>query len=90
MNTDRIPTEARADAIKRLRRAAGQLQAVARVLEEGGGDCVAVLRQLAAGKAAAERAGLKLLSAGLVECLTEAREDDLSTEEFEKLFMTLA
>ena len=89
MNTDRIPTDARDDAIKRLRRAAGQLQAVARMLEDGA-DCVAVLRQLAAGKAAAERAGVKLLAAGLAECLTEAREDDLSTEEVEELFMTLA
>lgn len=89
MQTDRIPVEARTDVIHRLRRAAGQLQAVARVLEEGG-DCVAVLRQLTAGKNAVERAGIKLLSAGLLECLVEAREDDLRPEQFEKLFMELA
>lgn len=89
MQTDRIPLETRTAVIHRLRRAAGQLQAVARTLEEGG-DCVAVLRQLTAGKNAVERAGVKLLSAGLLECLTTADDDDLQPEQFEKLFMELA
>lgn len=89
MQTDRIPVEARTDVIHRLRRAAGQLQAVARTLEDGG-DCVAVLRQLTAGKNAVERAGVKLLSAGLIECLGESGEDDLLPGQFEKLFMDLA
>lgn len=89
MQTDRIPPEARTAVIHRLRRAAGQLQAVARLLEEGG-DCEAALRQLAAGKNAAERAGIQLLSAGLIECLTQPADDDLLPDRFEKLFMELA
>lgn len=89
MDTNRIPLEARTDVIHRLRRAAGQLQAVARMLEDSG-DCEAALRQLTAGKNAVERAGVKLLSAGMVECLTSPGDDDLDAQRFEKLFMELA
>lgn len=89
MQTDRIPLETRTAVVHRLRRAAGQLQAVAQALEEGG-DCVAVLRQLTAGKSAVERAGVQLLSAGLLECLTTPGDDDLEPQQFEKLFMELA
>lgn len=89
MDTDRIPAETRKDVIHRLRRAAGQLQAVARMLEDGA-DCEATLRQLTAGKNAVERAGVKLLSAGLVECLITPGDDDLAPDRFEKLFMELS
>jgi DNA-binding FrmR family transcriptional regulator len=89
VQTDRISLEVRTEVIHRLRRAAGQLQAVARTLEAGG-DCEAVLRQLTAGKNAVERAGIKLLSAGLLECLAAPEDDDLVPERFEKLFMELA
>lgn len=89
MQTDRISPEVRTEVIHRLRRAAGQLQAVARTLEAGG-ECEAVLRQLTAGKNAVERAGVKLLAAGLLECLTDPEDDDLLPERFEKLFMELA
>ena len=89
MQTERIALEVRTDVAHRLRRAAGQLQAVARMLEEGG-DCEALLRQLTAGKNAAERAGVRLLAAGLLECLAAPEEDDLLPERFEKLFMELA
>jgi DNA-binding FrmR family transcriptional regulator len=89
VQTHRIPQDARTAVIHRLRRAEGQLRAVSRALEEGG-DCVAVLRQLAAAKNAVEHAGVKLLSAGLIECLARADEDDLTPEQFEKLFTELA
>lgn len=89
MQTDRIPLEARVDVIRRLRRAEGQLRALSRTLEEGG-DCVAVLRQLTAARNAVSRAGVRLLSAGLVECLAETAEGDLPSEEFERLFLELA
>lgn len=86
MHTDRIPQKTRTAVANRLRRATGQLQAVARTLEEGG-DCVAVVRQLTAGSNAVQRAGIVLLSAGLVECLSDPRDDDLPPDEFQKLFM---
>lgn len=90
MDTDRIPEDARRAVVNRLRRAEGQLRAVARSLEDGA-DCALVVRQLIAGKSAVENAGIKLLSAALVECLAaDAREGDLTLEEFETLLMQLA
>lgn len=89
MNTDRIPVDARVAVIRRLRRAEGQLRAVSQALEEGA-DCVAVMQQLTAARNAVGSAGVKLLSAGLAECLAEARDDDLVPEDFEKLFLQLA
>lgn len=58
------------------------------MLEEGE-DCVQVLRLLAAGKSATERAGVHLLSAGLIACLSDAQEGDLSPDDFQQLFLTL-
>ena len=89
METSRIPQETRADVVRRLNRAAGQLKAVARALEEGG-DCEAILHQMTAAKAAVERAGVKMLSSGLAECLRERHDDDLTPTQFEKLFMEFA
>lgn len=89
MHTDRIPEDARLAVVRRLRRAEGQLRAVARGLEEGA-DCVAVVRQMTAAKSAVENAGIKLLAAGLAECIADTQEDDLIPGEFEKLLMELA
>lgn len=89
MHTDRIPRDARVAVVRRLRRAEGQLRAVSRALEEGT-DCEAVMQQLTAARNAVGSAGVKLLSAGLAECLVEARDDDLVPEDFEKLFMQIA
>lgn len=88
MHTDRIPPEARTAVIRRLRRAEGQLRAVSRALEDGA-DCVAVMQQLTAARNAVGSAGVKLLSAGLAECLAQARDDDLAPDQFEKLFAQL-
>ena len=88
MHTDRIPEPARRAVINRLRRAEGQLRAVARSLEEGG-DCAAVARQLAAANSAVEHAGIKLLATGLAECLADARDGDLTPAQFETLLMQL-
>lgn len=89
MHTDRIPEEARTAAIRSLRRAAGQMTAVARMLEEGD-DCVAVMRQLSAAKSATESAGVRLLTSALASCLEATRDGDLSVDEFEKLFVQLS
>lgn len=86
MDTHRIPQETRTAVANRLRRATGQLRAVARTVEEGG-DWVAAVRQLTAGRSAVQRAGVVLLSAGLIECLSDPRDGDLPPEEFQKLFM---
>lgn len=89
MHTDRIPADARQTAIRSLRRAAGQMTAVARMLEEGD-DCVAVMRQLSAAKSATESAGVRLLTAALASCMEAAKDGDLSVTDFESLFVQLA
>jgi DNA-binding FrmR family transcriptional regulator len=74
--------------LKRLRRVQGQVGGVIRMIEEGR-DCVEVLTQLAAASRALERAGFKLVVAGLRECL--AHQGDVSSEEeLEKIFLSLA
>jgi DNA-binding FrmR family transcriptional regulator len=65
MDTSRLPDDVRADVTARLNRAAGQLRAVVRMLDEGA-DCQQTARQLAAAKRAVDRAGVRLLSGGLV------------------------
>lgn len=78
----------------RLKRARGQLTAVIEAVEAGG-DCRAVVTQLAAVSKALDRAGFAIVSSAMRTCLTEddaaATEDDrLSLEDLEKLFLTLA
>lgn len=75
-------------AINRLKRAGGQLAAVIRMLEEGG-DCKAVVTQLAAASKAIDRAGFSIIATGLEQCLSS---DDPTADraDMEKLFLTLA
>ncbi|MFM2720858.1 metal-sensitive transcriptional regulator [Microbacterium mcarthurae (nom. nud.)] len=78
----------------RLKRARGQLTAVIEAVEAGG-DCRAVVTQLAAVSKALDRAGFAIVSTAMRTCLIEddgtATEDDrLSLEDLEKLFLTLA
>ena len=79
------------DVRKRLRRAAGQVAAVERMLEEGR-DCKEIVTQLSAATKAMEQAGFKLVSAGLVYCLTDperAESEGYPLVEVEKMFMKL-
>lgn len=79
------------DVQKRLRRAEGQLRGVQRLLDEGA-DCKEVVSQLAAAQAALHRAGLRLMAAGMRQCLTDperAAAEGTSVEEMERLFLTL-
>ena len=59
-----LPDEIVDDVRKRLRRAAGQVQAVERMLAEGE-ECRDVVTQLSAATKALEQAGFKLIAAGL-------------------------
>ena len=79
------------DVRKRLRRAAGEVAAVERMLEEGR-DCKEIVTQLSAATKAMEQAGFKLVSAGLVYCLTDperAESEGYPLVEVEKMFMKL-
>ena len=83
---------ATSDAIRRLRRAEGQLRGVIGMLEEGR-DCGDVVTQLAAVSRALDRAGFKLIASGLRQCLTEqaaGKESSLDQARLERLFLSLA
>ena len=86
-----LPEDVVTDVRKRLRRAAGQVAAVERMLDEGR-DCKEIVTQLSAATRALEQAGFKLVSAGFVYCLADperAAAEGYALAEVEKMFMKL-
>ena len=77
----------RAAVLNRLRRAQGQLAGVIAMVEDGR-DCRDVVTQLAAVSRALDRAGFKIVANNMRQCL--AGESPLTTDELERLFLTLA
>lgn len=79
------------DAIsKRIKRAQGQLGAVARMLEEGR-NCDEIVIQMSAVSKAINTAAFTLISASLKECIVEGKTNsDAVTEKLQKLFLSLA
>ena len=75
----------------RLRRARGQLDAIISSVDDGA-PCRDVVTQLAAVTHALNRAGFVIVSSAMVDCATnpEGDEDGLTTDELEKLFLSLA
>ncbi len=59
---------------------------------EANDPCRDVVTQLAAVSSALDRAGFTIVSTAMRECLTDAErgDDNLTTEELEKLFLMLA
>jgi DNA-binding FrmR family transcriptional regulator len=87
-----FPEEVIDDVRKRLRRAAGQVQAVERMLTEGR-ECREVVTQLSAATKALEQAGFKLVAAGLTYCVErpdEAEADGYALADVERMFMKFA
>lgn len=87
-----LPQDVVDDVRKRLRRVAGQVQGIERMLEEGR-ECRDIVTQLSAATRALEQAGFKLVAAGLVYCLDNpdrAEADGYGLSELERLFMRLA
>ena len=87
-----LPNDVVSDVRKRLRRAAGQVQAVERMLEDGR-ECREVVMQLSAATKALEQAGFKLIAAGLTYCVEqpeEAEADGYALADVERMFMKLA
>ncbi|HVT75811.1 MAG TPA: metal-sensitive transcriptional regulator [Acidimicrobiales bacterium] len=87
-----FPEEVVEDVRKRLRRAAGQVQAVERMLAEGA-ECRDVVTQLSAATKALEQAGFKLIAAGLTYCLQhpdDAEATGYPIETIERMFMKFA
>lgn len=88
----KLQPEMTSDALNRLKRARGQLNAVIEMMENGE-DCRAALTQLAAVSKAIDRAGFKIIASGMRHCgATRERgeEPEMSEEELEKLFLALA
>ena len=78
--------------LNRLKRAHGQLAGVIGMIENGR-DCKDVVTQLAAVSRALDRAGFKIISENIQECITRDGEpgaDGVDLPELEKLFLSLA
>ena len=87
-----LPPEVIDDLRRRLRRVAGQVQGIERMLEDGR-DCRDVVTQLSAANRALEQAGFRLVSAGLRFCVQhpeEAAADGYAVDEVEKLFLRIS
>lgn len=75
---------------RRVRRAQGQLGAVARMLEEGR-SCDEIVIQMSAVSKAVNTAAFTLISASLKECLIEGKNNqEQVTAQLQKLFLSLA
>ena len=76
--------------VKRIKRAQGQLGAVARMIEEGR-SCEEVVTQISAASKAINTAAFNLISSSLEECIIAGNKNqDAVTEKLQKLFLTLA
>lgn len=79
------------DAIsKRIKRAQGQLGAVARMLDEGR-SCEEIVTQMSAVSKAVNTAAFTLISASLKECLVDDKSNsEQVSAQLQKLFLSLA
>jgi len=87
-----LPAEVVDDVCKRLRRVAGQVQGVERMLDQGR-ECRDVVTQLSAASKALEQAGFRLVAAGLTYCVEhpeQAEADGYPIDAVQKMFMKLA
>lgn len=75
---------------KRIKRAQGQLGAIARMLEEGR-SCDEIVIQMSAVSKAVHTAAFTLISSSLQECMLDNKQNSEETmKKLQKLFMTLA
>lgn len=82
------PTISR-DVVTRLKRARGQLDGVINMIEDQR-SCSDVVTQLAAVSKALDRAGFKIVASGLQQCIEHGDAAPMTTDELEKLFLSLA
>ena len=85
-------TDPRQQVLNRLRRARGQLNAVIEMVEDER-TCKDIVTQLAAVSKALDRAGFKINSENIQECVVregEPGENGVTLDELEKLFLSLA
>ncbi len=87
-----IPEEVRAELLKRLRRAEGQVRAVQRMLDEGA-ECRDLITQISAASKAIDQVGFRLLATGMAQCAEDPRRAEAEgypLAEIERLFTKLA
>lgn len=87
-----IDESCRKDVVNRLRRIQGQVAGIVTMIEDGR-DCADVMVQVAAVSRAIDRAGFKIISAELQACAAATQNGQtppMSSEQLEKLFLTLA
>jgi DNA-binding FrmR family transcriptional regulator len=87
-----VDTSQLTDVVARLKRAQGQIGGIVKMIEDGR-DCSDVVTQVAAVSRALDRAGFKIISTGMRQCMIAERdgtERPLSDAELEKLFLSLA
>lgn len=87
-----VDPNAATDVVKRLRRAEGQIRGIIGMIEDGR-DCTDVVTQLAAVSRALDRAGFRVISSGLQQCLTDDPVDgdqEANLQQMERLFLSLA
>lgn len=87
-----LPDEVTGEVRNRLRRVAGQVQGIERMLDEGR-DCKEIVAQISAATKALEQAGFRLVAAGLVYCVEQPQKaavDGYDVESVQKMFMRLA
>ncbi|RJQ54934.1 MAG: transcriptional regulator [Actinobacteria bacterium] len=80
--------EAKKDAALRLRRIAGQVSGIQRMIDEDK-YCVDVLTQIAAARAAMDKVGLIVLKSHLESCVAEAVRDNRTSEAVEEVHKVL-
>ncbi len=79
-----LPPEAKEDILRRMRRIEGQARGVQRMISEGR-DCMEVLTQLSALRAAAYRASVELAQHYALECFEASAEQSSPAEAVSKL-----
>ena len=87
-----LPEEVTVEGRRRLRRVAGQIGGIERMLDEGR-DCKEVVAQISAATEALEQAGLRLVAEGLTYCIEspdQAEADGYDVETVQRMFMCLA
>jgi DNA-binding FrmR family transcriptional regulator len=87
-----VDTSTAEDVTKRLRRAEGQIRGIIGMIEEGR-ECADVVTQVAAVSRALDRAGFRIISSGLQQCMSADADDgdqQANLQQMEKLFLSLA
>ena len=87
-----LPDHVVDDVRTRLRRVAGQVQGIERMLDEGR-ECRDVVTQISAATKALEQAGFQLVAAGLTYCIEHPEDAEAAgypLDAVQKMFMKLA